>query len=121
MSVYNTRGEYLDQLIKSLRMNIFVLIFTLVCTIIFTYVINMNYFEQNRYKIFVKYSLGFSLPKILKRKLIIDIALYLIVLLCFDIPLIYKAFLLICDIGLNAIVNQKMFGKSMNEVIKGGA
>ncbi len=119
-SIYNERAEEIDNLIKNIRINMFVFLFTLGCTIIFTYVININYFEQNRYKIFVKYSLGFSLPKILQLKVGIDILLYLIILLYFDIPLFYQIILFVLDLGTNALFNYRIFSKSINEVIKGG-
>ncbi|MGL4522397.1 MAG: hypothetical protein ACRCWQ_07600 [Bacilli bacterium] len=119
-AIYNVRAVDIKKTKDSMEINLlnFILLFFVLGFII--YLITAAYFDGKRRTIFIKYTLGFSIIRVMKLRIITEICVYTIILTIFDVPLYYKVLFIVYELLLNLLFVQSAFRKSINDVIKGG-
>lgn len=124
VSVYDENGETIAKLHKSYIQSIIFALFLVIANIAITYSLIVNYFEKNKFKLFIKSLFGYS---IIKRNiffisiLIIYISLVTAALLPslgFKI-LLFSLLIMIIDISTLLITEYMLLNKSFNNNLKG--
>lgn len=121
-SIYDTRVNSIQTLITQRNLSMFVMAITITLLICFLYLLNHSYFEENKYSIFVKTVNGYSLTRIFKKKLIVELTLDIIVIgiLCYFGVSIFAILIIPFDILLTYAFSLNIHEKSMLKVLKGG-
>lgn len=121
-AIYDTRVSSIQTLINQRNLSLFVLIIAVLLLISFLYLLNHSYFEEHKYSIFVKTVYGYSLTRIFKKKLIVEVMLDIIVVgvLCYFGVSTLAILIIPFDIVLTYLFSLNIHEKSMLKVLKGG-
>ena len=119
VSIYNERAEEIQFLVDFIRTSTFMLGIIGAIYIFLSYILNQSYYEQYKYSIFVKRMQGYSVTKIFKRKLLLEILLDIGITILFqDIRI--TAIITFLDILLLYILTFGIYKNSIIRVLKGG-
>lgn len=118
-AIYNTRADEIQSLADSKTSVVFVMTMVFTLMVFFIYLLSHSYFEQNKYAIFVKYISGYSLTKICRTKLLLEIVLDVLLLMLYG-NLAIVLFFVIVDIALTYGFSLRLYSISAQRVLKGG-